>query len=290
MENRRAVVWSLGAALVAIMAYWLYINKAVDNETRELRDKQNIIVAAQDIKPNMRIDRSMLRVRADFPKTLTPPETALDFAEVENQVALATIKEGEPIMKTKLIPFDESALNRRIPDGMRAITVGIRDDQDVVGVGGHLRPGMFVDILVTHFISTRELEKGNSSAMEALSSAQDRMKAETRTIFQNVQILAVGRDARLATANVQRSTPIDEDLVNKNITVAMRPEDVQKLVLTQATGRITLALRKFNDSQIVAMDYIDAFRAFGIKLPIISGPPPAYREIRGGQVFNVQPF
>lgn len=289
MENRRAVIWSVVAAVIAIGVYWLLVDKAVENETRELRDKQTIIVASVDIPPQTRIDRSMLRERADFPRSLVPPETAVSFAEVENQVAIATIKAGEPLMRTKVIPFDESALNRRIPDGYRAITIGIRDDQDVIGVGGNLRPGMFVDILVTNFVNTKEIEKGALASL-AGADASGALKAETRTIFQNIRILAVGRDARLPSANVARQATLEEDLANKNVTVALKPDEVQKLVLAQATGRLTLSLRGFNDAQIVAMDYIDAFRAFGIKLPIVSGPPPAYREIRGGQVFNVSPY
>jgi len=289
MENRRAVIWSVVAAVIAIGVYWLLVDKAVENETRELRDKQTIIVASVDIPPQTRIDRSMLRERADFPRSLVPPETAVSFVEVENQVAIATIKAGEPVMRTKIIPFDESALNRRIPDGYRAITIGIRDDQDVIGVGGNLRPGMFVDVLVTNFVSTKEIEKGGIAGLAGLDNSGS-LKAETRTIFQNIRIIAVGRDARLQSANVARSVNLEEDLANKNITVVLKPEDVQKLVLAQSTGRLTLSLRGFNDAQIVAMDYIDAFRAFGIKLPIVSGPPPAYREIRGGQVFNVSPY
>lgn len=288
MENRRAVIWSVGAAFIAIIAYWMIVDKAVQNETRELRDKQTIIVATVDIPANTRIKREMLGERADFPRVLVPPETAVNFSEVENQVAIATIKAGEPLMRTKVVPFDESALNRRIPDGMRAVTIGIRDDQDVIGVAGHLRPGMFVDVLVTLFVSTREIEKGPLAGIPGAD--QTGLKAETRTIFQNVKIIAVGRDARLQTAQVARPVSLEEDLANKNVTVVLKPDEAQKLVLAQAVGRITLVLRNFNDNTVTPLDYIDALRAFGIKLPIVSGPPPAYREIRGGQVVNVQPF
>lgn len=287
MENKRAAIWSAAAALVAIIAYFAFVNKAVENETRELREKQVVIVATQDILPQTRIDRSMIRERADWPKTLVPPETAVSFAEVENQVAITTIKQGEPIMRTKIIPFDESALDRRIPDGYRAVTIGIRDDQDVIGVGGHLRPGMSVDVLLTLFVSTKDIEKGgmNQAAFLNAAGVAD-LKAETRTIFQNVRILAVGKDSRLPSAQVQRQGVIvEEDIANKNVTVALKPDEAQKLTLAQATGRIVLTLRPFNDATILPLDYIDAFRAFGIKMPIVSGPPPAYREIRGGQVY-----
>jgi Flp pilus assembly protein CpaB len=282
MENKRAVYISLGSAALAVVIFFMFVEKRVENETSAYRDKQVVIVAAMDIPPNTRIDRSMLLIRDDWPRSLVPPDTAQSFLEVENQVAIATIKQGEPIMRTKIVPFDESSLNRRLRDGYRAITIGIRDDQDVVGVGGNLRPGMFVDILLTLFINTREIEKG---PVLSQVERESNLRAETRTIFQNVKILAVGRDARLQTANVTRPVSFDEELANKNVTVEMLPQDVQKLVLAQSVGRLVLSLRPANDSQILPLEYLDAFKAFGIKLPIVSGPPPAYREIRGGQVF-----
>ncbi len=283
MDNRRAVIWSLAAALLGVGFFWLYVKKAVENEIGDQKDRTLILRAAVDIPAGVRIEDGMF-MEADYPLNYVPPKAARTRGEVVGQVALATIFAGEPILTSKIIPFDESSLDRRIPEGYRAITIGIRDDQDVVGVGGMLRPGHFIDILVTLFISTREIEKGtlpNAAAIEQ----QLGLKAETRTLFQNVKILAVGRDLRLPTANVSRTSSGDEELTNKNVTVAMLPADVQKLVLAQATGRLTLALRRFNDTEVVGLEYLDPFKAFGLKLPVVVGPAPAYREIRGGQVF-----
>ncbi len=284
MENRRAVMFSLACAVIAMISFMYYLHLAVDKEIGDLNKRDRILKARVDIPPNTRIDESMF-VMADYPVAYLPPRAAHDPSEIIGQVAIATIFEGEPILTSKIIPFDESSLDRRIPDGYRAVTIGIRDDQDVVGVGGMLRPGHFVDILVTLFINTRELEKGTPPPNQNDGS----LKAETRTVFQNVRILAVGRDSRLATANVNRPNPVEEDLTNKNVTVAMKPDEAQRLVLAQALGRLTLTLRKFNDPDIAQVEYLDAFKAFGIKLPIVAGPAPAYREIRGGQVF-AQPF
>lgn len=290
MDNRRAVIWSISAAVVAALCFWMYLKMAVEKEIGDLKDKEFIIRAKVDIPPNTRIDESMVDV-IEYPIRYLPPKVATKGSEVLGQVAIATIFAGEPILTSKIIPFDESSLDRRIPEGYRAITIGIRDDQDVVGVGGMLRPGQFVDILLTLFINTKEIEKGGGAAAAAVAALaeQANLKAEVRTIFQNIRILAVGRDARLQTANVNRPQPIEEELTNKNVTVALKPEDVQRLVLAQSTGRITLSLRRFNDTEVAQMEYLDPFRAFGIKLPIVAGPPPAYREIRGGQVF-AQPF
>lgn len=285
MENKRAVMWSAAAALVAAIAFWLYVNKAVDQQTRDFKERKTILVAARDIPAGERIDQSMYYEKS-YPAKFVPPKAAISFSEILDQVAITTIFQDEPILKSKLIPFDETSLDRRIPEGYRAVAIGIRDDQDVIGVGGLLRPGHFVDVLLTLFINTQELEKGRGPAAFVNPEQSGALKAEIRTIFQNVKILAVGRDFKLQTANVNRQQPQTyEELTTKNVTVALKPQDVQKLVLAQSTGRIALALRRFNDTSITELDYLDPFRAFGIKLPVVQGPAPAYREIRGGQVF-----
>lgn len=285
MENRRAVIVAGVAGLLAVVMYFAIVYESVNQQIGDLKVRKRILRAARDIPANTRIDQSMF-VEVDFPVAFMPPKAAQNVAEVVGQIAIATIFEGEPILTSKIIPFDEGSLDRRIPEGHRAITIGIRDDQDVVGVGGHLKPGQFVDILLMLFVSTREIEKGPAAALAGDAS---NLRAEVRTLFQNVKILAVGRDARLATANVNRPTSAEEDLTNKNITIALKPDEVQALVLAQSTGRITISLRRFNDTDRAELSYLDPFRAFGIKLPIVSGPSPAYREIRGGQVF-AQPY
>jgi len=289
MENKRAIFWSLLAALVALTMFWLYVNKAVDREIGDLKKKERVLKARVDIPAGMRIDESMF-VEAYRPSVFIPKKAARFAQQIVGQVALATISEGELILTNKLIPFDESSLDRRIPEGYRAITLGIRDDQDVVGVGGMLRPGHFVDILITLFIFTKEFEKGKSMIKPRdpnLRGIAEPLKAETRTLFQNIKIIAVGMDFRLDAANVSRTGGgiRQRSLTNKNITVIMPPDKVQELVLAQQVGRVTLSLRRFNDSEVIRLGYTDPFKAFGIKLPVTSGPPPAYREIRGGQVF-----
>lgn len=293
MENKRAIAWSLAAAVGAALFYMLSVNKAVDNRIGNLDQKTRIIKAIRDIEPGTRIDASMIGPD-EWPTGYVPPYTALSEGEVIGQVAQSTIRTNEPIMTTKLIPFDESALDKRIPEGMRAVTIGIRDDQNVKGVAGLIRPGQFVDILVVLYVSTKEIEgTGAGPIPNQIVDAARGLKAEVRTIFQRIQVLAVGKDQRLPSAQVNRVTSsyVDMDLANTNVTVALSPQDIQKLILAQSIGRINLTLRPFGDTSTVDnLDYLDPFRAFGIKLPIVIGPPPAYREIRGGDVLYENPF
>jgi pilus assembly protein CpaB len=290
MENKRAIIWSVSAAVVAAFAYFLAVNKAVDNRIGDLDKTVNVIVASRDIPKDSEIDQSMLSVRS-YPIAFAHEQMARAESEVVGQVAVATFREGEPLFRNKLVPSDEVAINRRIPENHRAVTIGIRDDQDVVGVGGLIRPGHFVDILVTTFVNTDEIEQASRGGSPIIIDQAQKLRAETRTVFQNIRILAVGTDFRLETANIARSGDLSQvdRTQQKNVTVALTAPDVQKLVLAQQVGRITLSLRRFNDTEIADLDYLDPFRAFGIQLPVVSGPPPAYREIRGGQIVS-SPF
>lgn len=284
MENKRAVLWSITAALVAVVFFWLYVNKAVDREIGDLKQKRVILVANGTIPIETRIEPNMVK-EVEYPEAYLPPKVATSLSDIVGQVTIATIFDNEPILTSKVLPFDEVYIERRIKQGYRAVTIGIRDDQDVVGVGGMLKPGHFVDILLTLFVNTKEIEKSGAAAALAAVEQNSNLKAEVRTVFQNVMILAVGRDARIQSANVSRSLNQDAELATKNVTVALKPDEVQRLVLAQSTGRITLSLRGKLDEEVVALDYLDPYRAFGIRLPIVQGPTPAYREIRGGQVF-----
>lgn len=286
MDNRRAIIWAGLAAVLAAVFYYLSIEKAVDNRVGNRDQTTNIIIARQDIPVGTVVDPTMLDIRG-WPQDFLPPGAINDPRAVVGQEAVATVRAGEPILETKFLPKDEISLDRRVAKGKRAITIGIRDDQDVVGVGGLIKPGHYIDILLTLFVSTKEVEKGPLPQLSGLANSAA-LKAETRTIFQRVKILAVGKDFRIPTAGIDRSNSGRAPLTTKNVTLEMDPTSVQKLVLAQQVGRITLALRPPNDTDIEDLDYMDSFKAFKIKLPVVQGPPPAYKEIRGGQVFATQ--
>lgn len=286
MGNKRAILISAIAALAAMGLYFLAINKAVESRIGDLDKTVRILVALKEIPPETRITQDMF-ISKEWPEAYLPSrESVAQIAsQVVGQVSVAKIDANEPILTNKLVPFDETTLDLQIPEGYRAITIGVKDDQDVVAVGGHIKAGMFIDILTTMFMSTRQIEGRDNDAIAALAKQNQSLKAETRTIFQNVRVLAVGLDKRLPTAQVDRSTGGNYSGRNTSVTVALTPQDVQTLTLAQQIGRITLSLRRRNDTEKFALDYTDASKAFKIKLPVVQGPPPSYKEIRGGEVF-----
>jgi pilus assembly protein CpaB len=104
-----------------------------------------------------------------------------------------------------------------IPQGMRAVSVRVND---VVSVAGFVQPGTRVDVLATGG------EGGNGR--------------QTTTVLENVLVLAVGKSLDRNVSDAQ-TAPV--------ITLAVSPDDAQKLALVSQEGRIQLSLRNPVDTK-----------------------------------------
>ena len=115
-------------------------------------------------------------------------------------------------------------LTAKIPEGMRAISV---HSDEIVGVAGFLFPGSHVDVLVT-------LRPENSPANDA----------STQTVLQDVEVLTAGQ-------NIQPD-PAAKPSAAGAVTLLLKPEDTQKLVLASAQGTIHFVLRNGADHTVLA--------------------------------------
>jgi pilus assembly protein CpaB len=140
-----------------------------------------------------------------------------------NRAIITPLAENEPVLESKLAPKEAGAgLSATIPEGMRALSVGVND---VVSVAGFVTPGTAVDVLVTG----RAVGGGAGS---------DNI---TRTILENVRVLASGQK-------------IEQDRDGKPQTVAVitllvSPDDATKLAMASTEGKIQLALRNTVDTK-----------------------------------------
>ncbi|HZG58200.1 Flp pilus assembly protein CpaB [Paenibacillus sp.] len=95
-----------------------------------------------------------------------------------------------------------------LPEGYRAITV---ENTPVIGLGGHLRPGMFVDIIWIR---------------------QDGDGSRALLAFQNIKVLAVGSPGTLELPEAA-----------KTVTLMLRAEEALAFALQAQTGTFALTLR-----------------------------------------------
>jgi pilus assembly protein CpaB len=158
------------------------------------------------------------------------------FSKIDDaagRVVLYPLPVGEPILERQLAPAGAGVgLAAKIPSGMRAISV--RSDE-VVGVAGFLLPGTHVDVLLTYHSDKSPDPK-------------------TSTVLQDVVVLAAGQQIRPDPDGKPAS-------VANVVTLLLKPEDAESLVLATSLGAIHFVLRNGADkeqtsSQPVGLDQL----------------------------------
>ncbi|MEZ4819716.1 MAG: Flp pilus assembly protein CpaB [Bdellovibrionota bacterium] len=181
MKNRRALIFALVFAALAVFMIFSYIN-SFETKYESKYQKEAIVVAKKDIKPNTVLTSSHFEKHL-VPKPYVQPGSvkAEELADILSilPVAQTTILEGEQLLRTKIDLFDDAKISSKIPKGYRACTVAV---SDISGVGGHIQTGDHVDIIGS--FRTLEDKKQTVKDLEAV------------TLFQDVPILATGRDNR----------------------------------------------------------------------------------------------
>jgi pilus assembly protein CpaB len=217
--NRSRLLMIGGLAL----AVGLLVSFAVYNRLRDSAGATSnergvpVVVAADDIQIGTRLDARDVHV-ITLPQSAVPPGAPSAASQVVGRGVILPVSKGEFILNSKLAALNAGAgLPSMIPQGMRAVSVRVND---VVSVAGFVQPGTHVDVL---------------------STGSEGSERQTTTVLENVLVLAVGKSLdRNASADAQ-TAPV--------ITLAVSPDDAQKLALVSSEGRIQLSLRNPVDTK-----------------------------------------
>lgn len=179
-----------------------------------------VVVTSKAVPAGQVVPPDALRL-AQLP--LKPGGSFTEIAPLAGRVAAVDLPEGTPLQEGQLV----SGLALRLADGERA--VAIKADE-VLGVGGRVQPGDFVDVFV--------LLKGDGKEVD---------RSQSRLLLARQRVLAFG-------SNSVDGGPSKKD-DGKNGSAQARTElartavlavpvaDVNRLALGEATGRLLLALR-----------------------------------------------
>ncbi|MCB1198119.1 MAG: Flp pilus assembly protein CpaB [Deltaproteobacteria bacterium] len=281
MKNRRALIFALVFAALAVFMIFSYIN-SFETKYESKYQKEAIVVAKKDIKPNTVLTSSHFEKHL-VPKPYVQPGSvkAEELADILSilPVAQTTILEGEQLLRTKIDLFDDAKISSKIPKGYRACTVAV---SDISGVGGHIQTGDHVDIIGS--FRTLEDKKQTVKDLEAV------------TLFQDVPILATGRDNRFQ--KILDATQTDKSFFSGNtgrsssfghVTLQMTPRGCMDLAIAQEVGSITLALRSFQERNMgKEIDSLKSQRSTtksvtGIEEQVEVRSTPKWLELRGEQ-------
>jgi len=275
-----AVVLGLGAATVVFAV----LNSARSVQTRDLVP---VVVANSDLTFGTKLDQSQLRV-VNFPKESVPEGS---YAEIDSVIGHTTkifLAAREPVLRAKLSTVG-GGLSMRVPSSMRASSVDVKLASSV---SGFVLPGDRVDVLVT-------IDRPGAVSMN---------DAVTRTILQNVEVLASG-------PKTEQKDREDKPSDIQTVTLLVDPEGAERLALGMHEGKIHLTLRNPEDADTLAnLASVSTRQILGgsaapeprtsspaasrrVVQKSVTAPPAAAREpepykpsvIRGGKVSEQEP-
>lgn len=289
MRSKAAVALSVVMGGLAVLMMAVYINGR-ESRLLELSEMKDALVASTDILANTVVNEQMVQ-RVQVPAKYLQPKALTDPREVVGRVVAVPVPRGAQLLGTYVEDAGRTALAYEVPRGRRAITIAV---SDVTGVGGLVRPSNFVDILGT-------FDYGKPTGASGGKTTYSDERTETRTLLQNVLVIAVGQeyggDRPEAAPSAQAQSMGDQAELQaqavtrqrqevRNLTVLVDPQQVQELVLAQQIGTLTLALRSNLDAgQVVDLSALDPPTLLHAQIPVKARPTPVWRELRGSSVF-----
>jgi pilus assembly protein CpaB len=217
-----------------------------------------VVVAVIDIPAGERITEDMVKFK-DISSDAVLADVFSDTGDVVGQVTRVPLVAGEQVIPTKVTATgaaiadgENPPLAYVVPEGKRAVAVQV---SSVIGASGLIRPGDYVDVI----LSVKIGGSGTAEGSDSVSLESDQI---ARTVLQNAQVLSVDENVALTAVDegAEGAPAVGEgseaNPVAISVTLAVSP--VHGEVLTAAevcgennSGRLALALRAFGDGSAV---------------------------------------
>jgi pilus assembly protein CpaB len=217
--NKKVILIAVIMALITSFLVYIYIKKVTTKP--ETVSYTKIYVASKTMTAKYKITEDDIK-ETKVTYDLVNSKAVLNKADIVGKRLKDRVIEGEQILVDRLVDDNKLNLAYNVPDGKRAISVAVAEDIQVAGL---IRPDDFVDVIAS-FDSDKE----------------DGTIKITKTIVQNVQVLALGQELIIKEDEKKAELP-------KTVTLAVNPADAEKIVYAVEFGRIRLTLRNIEDKK-----------------------------------------
>lgn len=214
-----AIIALIFSLLAAVLVY-SYLQNLASQQTKQ---GQPVVVAKTDIAPKTKLTTEMLKV-VSVPPEYIQPGAVQDINKAVGVVVREQIAAGEQVTQRRLVIAGRTGgFTTIIPANKRAVTVAVTD---VSGVAGLVKPGDYVDIIVTF---------------------DDKMVGDnlSQIFLQNVRVLATNRETESASPGDSAKKDMTAPTSKLTVTLAVSPDDAAKLAVADEKGKIRMALRPF---------------------------------------------
>jgi len=246
--GKAVLLLALFLGLISAVLVYVYLSQSGGEETAASDTTKSVVVAKEDIPVATRITESMVEIKAISADAVHPDSFSSTDAVVGN-LARYPITAGEQILSDRVAASsltlpegEELPLPYIVPEGKRAVSVVM---SDLIGAGGLVRPGDYVDVVLTAKISTPDqIGRIILQDVEVLALDQQIEKVAPK--------LEEGEEERISTGEGKT----DPEAVT--VTLAVAPVEAEVLAVADKCadnfgGRLALAVRPFGDHSIVGV-------------------------------------
>lgn len=221
-----AVIMVALAVILGFVAYQLSQNltteKVAEAPPPPPADQVLAVVATKRIPAYEPITEESVAL---VPISVEPPQYYTDLQSVVGRPALRPIPVGTTITDESF--SGANTLAQAIPTGMQAMSLGI---SDVVAVGGFVKPGDTVDVLIYIRASGSEVED-----------------SQARVLLESARVLAYEERLINASADDTDGGPGQQQRRERTAVLAVPEKQTTKVMLGASLGELRLALRPTNE-------------------------------------------
>ena len=240
---RNSQLWFLGAALlIAAVSYQLahrYLNGQAQSVRAQAADgyrSREAVVAAGDLAAGSRLPESALAART-VPERFLASDAVLpnEAGSVVGQRLLRPVRAGEVLTHSSLEAPSAASIASLVEPGERALTITV---DEANGAAGLLAPGDAIDLLLV----LRE----EGDAVSGLPGSSPRVLP----LLEAVPVIATGHAMRRRAAG---DGGAEIESMYGTITLRMRPEQAERVLLAQKLGELSVAVRPPGETTAAAL-------------------------------------
>ena len=249
----KIIIIGVALGLASTVLLYVYLHRQAESYKANWK---TVVVAKEEIPAYTNlIDKVGL---SPVPPEFISPDAIQDPKLVEGKVTRHSIHANAQITTADLMPANEiPGFAVRVPAGKRAIAIAA---SEVIAVGTMIKPGDHVDVLATYRDPEGRIET-------------------TQMILQNVPVLAV---------NIGQTNPETHEGAKTSMTLAVAPEDTERLTAAAIAGQLRVSLRSPTDTLLISTPGVTV-RDIPFGRMRGAGEPPAVTPVKTAAVPVVAP-
>ena len=249
--------------LAAVFGVMFYVNNLRATLEKE-GEKVDVLVATQDIIKDTSVEEIISKKLVEVKKiplryVVTGYMVSLD--KYPGYFVSSQISKGEQITPVKFIKPSDITFSFEVPKGMVAISIPFNE---VVGVSNLLTVGDMVNVIATFQAEQQQQAQQQDTSVDTSVQTADTSGTQsnaasngneaavvantTKTVLWNIKILYIGAKVTIDDISANNKGLLSsggsgkEPVEIKTVTLAVTPEQAEKLVFSEELGTVWLAL------------------------------------------------